>query len=50
VIEKRGAWYYFEGEKIGQGRDGAKNFLINNIDLFNKIKNKAFEVNEIPKN
>jgi recombination protein RecA len=50
VIEKRGVWYYFAGEKIGQGRDGTKIFLMNNIELFNKIKTKAFEVNEAPKN
>jgi recombination protein RecA len=43
VVEKRGAWYYFEGDKIGQGKDATKGFLLNNIDLFDKIKNRALE-------
>jgi hypothetical protein len=49
VIEKRGAWYYFTCDKIGQGKDGTKTFLLNNIDLFDKIKQKAFAVTEINK-
>jgi recombination protein RecA len=48
VVEKRGAWYYFEGDKIGQGKDNTKDFLLNNIDLFDKIKTKALDNKSIP--
>ena len=27
IIEKSGAWYAFEGERIGQGRENARDFL-----------------------
>lgn len=41
VIEKRGAWYYFNDKKIGQGKDATKQFLLNNIDVFDEIKQAA---------
>lgn len=34
IIEKSGAWYSYNGEKIGQGRENAKNFLKNNPETF----------------
>ncbi|MGB5983780.1 MAG: recombinase RecA [Desulfobacterales bacterium] len=34
VIEKSGAWYSYKGERVGQGRQNAKNFLKDNPDLF----------------
>ena len=33
IVEKSGAWYAYEGNKIGQGRENAKNFLMANQDL-----------------
>ena len=33
IIEKSGAWYAYNGEKIGQGRDNAREFLRENPDL-----------------
>jgi recombination protein RecA len=36
-IEKSGAWYSFEKERIGQGRENAKKFLGENPDLLNRI-------------
>jgi recombination protein RecA len=37
LIEKSGSWYSYKGERIGQGRDNARQFLINNADLCNTI-------------
>ncbi len=36
VIDKSGAWYSFQGERIGQGRNNVKNFLADNPDIFNQ--------------
>src|SRR5699024_4622898 len=33
VIEKSGAWYSYEGERLGQGRENAKQFLLENEDV-----------------
>jgi recombination protein RecA len=43
VIEKSGAWYAYNGEKIGQGRDNAREFLRENPDLAREIENKVRE-------
>ncbi|MFN3830156.1 MAG: recombinase RecA [Tepidimonas ignava] len=40
VIEKSGAWYAYNGEKIGQGRENAREFLKENPDLAHEIENK----------
>jgi recombination protein RecA len=40
VIEKSGAWYAYNGEKIGQGRENAREFLKENPDLAREIENK----------
>src|SRR4030066_205097 len=37
IVEKSGAWYTFEGERIGQGRENAKKFLGENEDIMNRI-------------
>src|SRR5712691_10522872 len=37
LIEKSGAWYSYKGERIGQGRDNAKQFLKDNVDVKKKI-------------
>jgi len=48
VVEKSGAWYAFKGEKIGQGRDNAREFLKENPDLAIEIENKVRESLGIP--
>ncbi len=48
IIEKSGAWYAYEGEKIGQGRDNAREFLRENSDLAHEIENKVRESLSIP--
>ncbi|MFH0729947.1 MAG: recombinase RecA [Pseudomonadota bacterium] len=37
IIDKSGAWYSYEGERIGQGRENAKKFLNDNPELFDTI-------------
>jgi recombination protein RecA len=37
LVEKSGAWYSFKGERIGQGRDNAKQFLKDNPDARKKL-------------
>jgi recombination protein RecA len=41
VIEKSGAWYAYNGEKIGQGRDNSREFLRENPELRVEIENKV---------
>jgi recombination protein RecA len=41
LIEKSGAWYAYQGEKIGQGRDNAREFLRENRALAHEIENKV---------
>ena len=41
VIEKSGAWYAYQGEKIGQGRDNTREFLRENKALAREIENKV---------
>ena len=51
VIEKSGAWYAYQGEKIGQGRDNTREFLRENKALAREIENKVREslgVNPLP--
>ena len=37
IVEKSGAWYAYKGEKIGQGRENAKNFLNTHPDIMEEI-------------
>ncbi len=39
VVDKSGAWYAYKGEKIGQGKDNARDFLRENADLAREIEN-----------
>ncbi len=48
VLEKSGAWYAYNGEKIGQGKDNAREFLRENADLAREIENKVRESVGIP--
>ncbi|MBC87501.1 MAG: hypothetical protein CL677_10030 [Bdellovibrionaceae bacterium] len=38
LVEKSGAWYSYNGERMGQGRDNAKQFLMDNPELFEKLR------------
>ena len=40
IIKKSGAWFTYEGEQLGQGRENSKKFLSENIDLMFEISEK----------
>jgi recombination protein RecA len=48
ILEKSGAWYAYNGEKIGQGKDNAREFLRENPDIAREIENKVRESVGIP--
>ena len=39
IVDKSGAWYAYKGEKIGQGKDNAREFLKENPELAREIEN-----------
>jgi recombination protein RecA len=41
AVEKSGAWFSVEGERIGQGRDNAKQFLVDHPELARKVEAKV---------
>ena len=41
IVEKSGAWYSYNGERIGQGKDNARNFLKERPELAREIENKV---------
>ena len=41
IVEKSGAWYAYNGEKIGQGRENAKNFIIEHPAIFEEVEEKV---------
>ena len=43
VIQKSGAWFAYNGEKIGQGRENAKQFLIEHKDIYEEVEAKVRE-------
>ncbi len=43
IVKKSGAWYTYEGEQIGQGRENVKNFLIENPELVMEIQDRVLK-------
>lgn len=43
ILDRSGAWYSYEGNKIGQGKENTKLYLRNNSDLCNELENKIRE-------
>jgi recombination protein RecA len=43
VLEKSGAWFAWKGERIGQGRENAKEFLKANVDIANQIERAVLD-------
>ncbi len=41
IIQKSGAWFSYDGNKIGQGREKAKEFLLNNPEIAKEIEDKV---------
>ena len=42
-MRKAGAWYTYEGDQLGQGKENARNFLRENEDVANEIEKKIKE-------
>ena len=40
IVKKSGAWYTYDGEQLGQGKENARNFLIKNVDVAAEIETK----------
>ena len=47
IIEKSGAWYSYNGERLGQGRDQAKTFLKEHKELAEQLRTKILELHKI---
>jgi recombination protein RecA len=43
IIRKSGAWYTYEGDQLGQGKENARNFLKENPDVAAEIEKKILE-------
>ena len=43
IVDKSGAWYAYQGEKIGQGKDNSREYLRENPDVAREIENKIRE-------
>ena len=48
ILDKSGAWYAYNGEKIGQGKDNAREFLRENPDIAIEVENRVREAKGIP--
>jgi recombination protein RecA len=48
ILEKSGAWFSFGGERIGQGRENAKQFLRDNPDVRKKVEIEVRKVLNLP--
>jgi recombination protein RecA len=48
VLEKSGAWYSYRGERLGQGRDAVRDFLLANQPLAREIEAKLRELAGVP--
>ena len=48
IVDKSGAWYAYKGEKIGQGRENAKLYLVQNPDVCREIELKVREKYGLP--
>ena len=50
IVKKSGAWYTYEGEQLGQGRENAKSFLVDNPELVFEIDTRIREAAGIGSN
>ncbi|WP_418647955.1 recombinase RecA [Thauera butanivorans] len=48
IVDKSGAWYSYNGDKIGQGKDNSREFLRNNPALAREIENKVRAAVSLP--
>jgi len=50
IVQKSGAWFAYNGDKIGQGRENAKLYLENNPVVMREVENKVRELYGMPLN
>ena len=43
IVKKSGAWFTYEGEQLGQGRENAKSFLAENTEVMVEISDRVLE-------
>jgi recombination protein RecA len=43
ILRKSGAWYTYDGDQLGQGKENARKFLLENPDVANDIEKKLQE-------
>ncbi|MGI8646476.1 MAG: recombinase RecA, partial [Nocardioides sp.] len=43
LVRKAGAWYTYEGDQLGQGKENSRAFLRDNPDLANELEKKILE-------
>jgi len=43
ILRKSGAWYTYEGDQLGQGKENARKFLLDNPDIANEIEKRIKE-------
>jgi recombination protein RecA len=43
IVKKSGAWFTYEGEQLGQGRENARQFLVEHTDVRDDIERKVRE-------
>ena len=41
IVEKSGAWYSFNGERIGQGRENVKSYFLENSNILKEIESRV---------
>ena len=44
LIKKSGSWYSYQGERIGQGKDNARNFLLENESISNELRDNVRKI------
>ncbi len=48
ILTKSGSWYSYKEEKIGQGKEQVRNFLLENPEIALRIENQIRELNDLP--
>src|SRR6266480_2821120 len=43
IVKKSGAWFTYEGDQLGQGRENARQFLVEHVDVRDEIQRKVLE-------
>nr|WP_081748594.1 intein-containing recombinase RecA [Nocardiopsis sp. CNT312] len=48
IVRKSGAWYTYEGTQLGQGKENARRFMLENVDVANEVERKIKEKLGVP--